>query len=71
MTKIELTLAVEHGILFLHGTDEHPEVPKDAGSTQIASTESCIAEKTARANVPEILVSGGSNATHKKERLRR
>ncbi|HEV7159422.1 MAG TPA: hypothetical protein VGN38_13785 [Caulobacteraceae bacterium] len=42
MTKIELTLAVEHGVMFLHGAGEGVSIPDDTGVKNISITENCV-----------------------------
>jgi hypothetical protein len=43
MTKIEVNLSLEYGIMFLHDSIDNPEIPADVGKYPIAHTSTCIA----------------------------
>jgi hypothetical protein len=43
MTKIEVTLSAEYGIMFIHDSKEAPVVPSNAGELPVTSTTTCVA----------------------------
>lgn len=43
MTKIEVTLSAEHGIMFIHDSKEAAVVPRNAGELPITFTTTCVA----------------------------
>lgn len=43
MTKIELTLSAEYGIMFIHDAKETPIVPSNAGELPVTYTTTCLA----------------------------
>jgi hypothetical protein len=43
MTKIEVVLSAEYGIMFLHDSKEEPQVPSNAGECSVTYTDTCLA----------------------------
>lgn len=43
MTRIELNLSSEYGVMFLHDAAVTPSAPKDAGTKPVTWTSSCLA----------------------------
>lgn len=41
--KVEISLASEYGIMFLHDMNAEPDIPKDAGRAGLSYTNNCIA----------------------------
>lgn len=43
MAKITMILAVEHGVLFVHGTGQNVNVPVNTGESNINVSDNCLA----------------------------
>lgn len=43
MTKIEVVLSAEYGIMFLHDSKETPKIPSNAGEVAVTYTATCVA----------------------------